>query len=203
MLGPPRLFAALPLPESLREQLFFASGEFGRSFAEGVFRRVPPQNLHLTLRFFGPETGGLDRERLATRLRERLDAGRFGPPTLRLSHFSAFSSPRRARVVWAGFSEEGIREGGAGRLGLLQEAVEGVARDLGLHPETRRFTPHATMGRFRSPTGIPQSALAALDSAALAAAPPFAVREFALFASTLGPGGARYRRLDSFPLSGL
>lgn len=201
-VGPPRLFAAVPLPESLREGLFSASEELGHVFAAGLFRRVPLENLHLTLRFFGPEKGPVDRERIAALLRECLETPRFEPPILRLSHFSAFSSLRRARVVWAGFSEEGVREGGSGRLGSLQEAVEGIARELGLPPEGRRFTPHVTIGRLRSPTAISEGALAALSHSCPAAVSTLTVRACALFASYLRPGGARYRRLDSFPLSG-
>ena len=201
-VGPPRLFAAVPLPASLRAGLFSASEELGHLFAAGLFRRVPLENLHLTLRFFGPEKGPVDSERIAALLRERLETEPFEPPTLRLSHFSAFPSLRRARVVWAGFAEEPVREGGMGRLGSLQEAVEGVARELGLHPEGRRFTPHVTIGRFRSPIGISEGALAGLSPLSPAAVSTLTVCEFALFASYLRPGGALYRRLDSFPLSG-
>ena len=200
----PRLFAALPLPESLRRELFAASGAIARLLPSSVFRRVPPENLHLTLRFFGPEGGPVDRGRIAARLRERLETCRPGPLTLKAAEVSAFGSLRRARIVWVGLAEEGVPEAEPGRLLSLQREVEAVARDLGLAPETRPFVPHVTLGRLRVPSRLAAGDLNAArppvpDSAWSSA---FPVREFGLFASFLGPGGAVYERLDRFSLTG-
>lgn len=199
----PRLFAALPLPESLRRELFAASGVIARSLLASVFRRVPSENLHLTLRFFGPEGGSVDRGRIAALLRERLETCCPGPLTLKAAEVSAFGSLRRARIVWVGLAEEGVPEGDPGRLLPLQRQVETVARDLGLAPETRPFVPHVTLGRLRVPSRLAAGDLSAARPPAPDAAwsSPFTVREFGLFASFLGPGGAVYERLDRFPLA--
>ena len=201
---PPRLFAALPLPESLRRELFAASGAIARLLPASAFRRVPPDNLHLTLRFFGSESGPVERGRIAARLRERLETSRPGPLTLKAAEVSAFGSLRRARIVWVGLAEEGVPEGEPGRLLPLQREVEAVARDLGLPPETRPFVPHVTLGRLRAPTRLAAGDLSATRPAAPGAAwsSAFTAREFGLFASFLGPGGAVYERLDRFPLAG-
>lgn len=200
----PRLFAALPLPESLRRELFAASGAIARLLPSSVFRRVPPENLHLTLRFFGPEGGPVDRGRIAARLRERLETWRPGPLTLKAAEVSAFGSLRRARIVWVGLAEEGVPEAEPGRLLSLQREVEAAARDLGLAPETRPFVPHVTLGRLRVPSRLAAGDLNAtrppVPDAAWSSA--FPVREFGLFASFLGPGGAVYERLDRFSLTG-
>ena len=200
----PRLFAALPLPEALRREFFAVSGAIAGLLPPSVFRRVPPENLHLTLRFFGPERGVVDRGRIVALLRKRLETGCPGPPTLKAAQVSAFGSLRRARIVWVGLSEAGVPEGEPGRLPRLQREVEAVARELGLSPETRPFVPHVTLGRLRAP-----SRLAAGDLSAAAPRAPdaawssaFTVREFGLFGSFLGPGGAVYERLDRFPLTG-
>ena len=199
---PPRLFAAVPLPERLRKELFAASGAIAGLLPAFLFRRVPPGNLHLTLRFFGAETGSLDRERIAALLRERVGACRPGPLTLKASEVSAFASLRRARIVWVGISEEGITKGESGRLLSLQQEVEAVARDIGLAPENRPFVPHVTLGRLRSPSRLPVQGLAAAGPAAPGSAwsSAFTVREFVLFASFLTPGGAIYQPLSRFPL---
>lgn len=200
---PPRLFAALPLPESLRNEFFEAAGAIARLLPASRFRRVPPENLHLTLRFFGPETGALDRGRLAALLRERLAAHGPGQLTLRASGISTFGSPRRARVVWVGLAEVETAGDEPGRLLSLQGHVETVARAIGLAPERRRFVPHVTLGRFRVPTRLPAAALAVQpetpDSAWGSA---FAAGEVGLFASVLTRDGAVYERLDRFPLAG-
>ena len=200
----PRLFAALPLPESLRREFFAASGAIARLLPTAVFRRVPPENLHLTLRFFGPERGLVERGRIAALLRERIETHCAGPLTLKAGEVSAFGSLRRARIVWVGLSERKVPEDAPGRLVSLQRQVEAVARELGLPPETRPFLPHVTLGRLRAPSRLSARDLSAArppepDAAWWAA---FTAREFGLFASFLRPGGAVYERLDRFPLSG-
>ena len=202
MAPPPRLFAALSLPDPLRQEFFLASDAIARLFPAAVFRRVPPGNLHLTLRFFGPETGLVDRARLGARLRARLATAGLGPLALRASEVSAFASPRRARVIWVRIEEVGSPEDASGRLLPLQREVEAVARDLGLVPERRPFVPHVTLGRLRTPLAVPVEALAAARSGASesAWAAAFTVRELVLFASVLTPGGAIYEPLDRFSL---
>ena len=199
----PRLFAAVPLPGPLRRELFTASGAIARLLPASVFRRVPPDNLHLTLRFFGPEGGPVDRGQIAARLRERLETGCPEPLSLKAAEVSAFGSLRRARIVWVGLVEDGVPEGEPGRLLPLQREVETVARDLGLAPETRPFVPHVTLGRLRVPARLAAGDLSAVrppgPDAAWSSA--FTVREFGLFASFLGPGGAVYQRLDRFSLT--
>ena len=199
----PRLFCALPLPEALRRELFAASGAIAGLLPRSVFRQVPPENLHLTLRFFGPERGPVDRGRIAALLRERLETCCPGPPVLRAAGVSAFGSLRRARIVWAGFLEEGVTEGEPGPLLRLQREVEAAARDLGLPPEMRPFVPHVTLGRLRAPSRLSADDLSAAVPRAPDAfwASAFTVREFGLFGSFLGPGGAVYERLGSFPLA--
>ena len=199
---PSRLFAALPLPESLRREFFAASGTIVRLFPTSVFRRVPPGSLHLTLRFFGPERGPVDRGRIAALLRERLDTWSPGLLTLRASEVSAFGSLRRARIVWAGLEEVGTGKNEPGPLPRLQHLVEMVAREIGLAPETRPFIPHVTLGRSRTPARLSARDLAAVRPKAPGSAwsSVFAVRELGLFGSFLFPDGAVYECLDRFPL---
>ena len=201
---PPRLFAALPLPAPLRREFFAASEALGRLLPASIFRRIPPDNLHLTLRFFGPENDLVERGRIAAMLRDRLEGRGPGPPVLKATGLSAFGSLRRARVVWVAFQQVGISENEPPPLLTLQQQVESVAREIGIAPESRPFVPHVTIGRLRAPARLSAEDLSAVRRSATDAAwgAPFTVREFCLFASRLLPGGAVYECLDRFSLDG-
>ena len=195
----PRLFAALPLPDLLRRRLARAAARLDEALPGVPLRAVPAENLHLTLRFFGPEAGKVDRERIEAALRRRL--AEVAPPVLALSGFSVFPSPRQARIVWAGFSEPPETPAGAeggSRLAAVQRAAEAAAREAGLDPERRRFVPHATIARLRAPSRIPEGALES-PGAEGPGRGPFTPPGVELLASTLAPSGASYRRLAHIP----
>lgn len=179
-----RLFAALPLPEALREQLAEVGARIARTFPGA--RTVAPENLHLTLRFFGSV---VHPERLAAGLGPRFRA--LCPPVLEPAEFSAFPSLRRARLAWAGFAEAAGTEG---RLAALRGAAESVALSAGLEPDSRPFVAHATLLRFRAPTRIAASELPGAQGEL------FAVPEAVLFESALTPRGAVYREVERYAL---
>lgn len=200
----PRLFAALALPDDQRRSLSRAAGRLRRAVPEGRLRMVRPRNMHVTLRFFGPERAAVRRERIEAGLRRRLAALDPEPPVLAPSGFSCFPSPHRARVLWAGFRELAPAGTGGTRLRALYRAAERVAGEAGLKPERRRFVPHATLARLRSPTRVPPDLLAALEAAARAdpSPVPFPAGEVHLFGSTLTAEGPVHERLAVIPVGG-
>jgi 2'-5' RNA ligase len=78
-------------------------------------------------------------------------------------------------------------------LGDLAEAVVKATARFGEPPATRRFRGHLTLGRTKGGIG---------DTASLALARSWTVREVELIRSHLGGGGARYETLERFALSG-
>jgi 2'-5' RNA ligase len=153
-------------------------------------RWAGPERQHLTLAFLG-EVAGSRLEALAPRL-ERA-ARRHRACALSLAGGGAFPGPARATVLWGGVS------GDRGGLGELAQSVQAGARRAGAASpdEGRRFRPHLTLARSRTPADLRPlvAALAGYQG------PEWAATEVTLFASHLGAGPPRYEALFSWALS--
>jgi 2'-5' RNA ligase len=135
-----RCFLAIDLDDDVRGALLEVLREFRRTSAD--VRWVRDAGLHLTLAFLG----SVETERL-TAIRAAVAAvgARFEPLSLEVGGLGAFPNLRRPRVLWAGVRAAGIEE--------LAESVGEALAGLGFAPESRRFHPHVTLGRVRSPRG--------------------------------------------------
>ena len=183
-----RLFVALELPAEVRDALWGWSG----ALDAGRWRRVPADNLHVTLAFLGsrPQRDvGVVSDVLAA-------AAPGGAPLLRCSRVVALP-PRRPRVVAVGLQEDA--EGG--RLAAVQASVAAGLSAAGVYePEPRPFLAHVTVGRARRPS---RGAGRAAPRPPADMAPPecsFSARAVTLFESRPGPGGSTYVPLASAPL---
>lgn len=185
-----RLFVALPFPGAARRALARVGADLAARWKPGRSRVVPEEQIHLTLRFFGP---GPDPERMEERLRAALPVGP-DPMRLAVTGLGAFPSPRRARVAFAAVAE---RDGD--RLPNLHAACERVAREAGLPAARRRFAPHVTLVRLRRPLALRR----AVREEAARGLPreEIPVPEARLVASTLTPAGAIHRLVARFPLA--
>lgn len=176
---PIRSFVAVPLPQSVRANVFAAADELARALPSVKWSRKI-ENLHVTIKFLGP----VEEAKLAAfgaALAESLGAlPRFG---LEVRGMGAFPSARKANVLWAGVGEDG------GRLGAVAGVVEETAARLGIgERENRPFRGHVTVGRSKQGVDA-QSALAPFETRAFGAAP---VDEALVFESRLGGDGSTY-----------
>jgi len=180
-----RLFVAVfPPPEVSRAVLASARRLLGES--SDRFRWVPPENVHLTLKFIGEVEA-----EAVTALGAALAAvgGRHRPFDVRPSGLlGAFPSERRAQVLWAALGA------GSDPLAALAADVEGALEPLGFAGERRPFKAHLTLGRAK---GRPPKLDLPRDPLPL---PGFRAERFGLVESRLGPGGARYEELRGYAL---
>lgn len=177
----PRVFAGIEIPDEIGARLALMRTHLGGA------RWTEPNEYHLTLRFFGE----LDRHRQ----RDVVDglAGITVPCfPLRLSGIGSFGGDE-PRTVYATVEAND-------KLTELQRATERVARAAGLSPEPRKFTPHVTLGRFRSAS--PVEIARYLDFYGGFRAGPFTVERMALFSARPGTGGGPYIVEEDFPLAG-
>lgn len=173
-----RLFIALRPPEQIRNALL--------DVMEGVedARWQGDELLHVTLRFAGElETPG------ANDLAAALGKVRAPGFDLRVQGTGTFERKGRPTSLWA-------RVPLVEPLEALRQKVEHACEAVGLPRETRRFTPHITLARLgrsaRLDTWLPFHADLRTTS--------WTVKQFLLFESHLGSGGAHYEAVASYAL---
>jgi 2'-5' RNA ligase len=184
-----RIFVGLFLPASAARELHTTV----RGLLAGAgFRFVPPDEIHLTLRFLG-DTEDAAIEELRSALEGRL-AG-LCAPSLRIATTGAFPESGAARILWAGIEED---PGTEGRLAALAQATEAaVAGSATARPAEERFQPHLTVARpSRHGRSLPPE-----DFRRLRLAVRWRPLEVRLVESRPGQSGpARFPLIASFPL---
>jgi 2'-5' RNA ligase len=183
-----RCFIAIELSKEVKDVLQCIEDEL-QSLVRGV-RWVPPENIHLTLKFLGSIEAATVEE-----VKKIADDAvkKFKPFKIRLSSLGAFPNPGRPRVIWVGIDE------GTNECVELASMIDDRVSSLGIEKEERRFHPHLTLARIKflkdkhsvqnafSKTGVPPQEME--------------VKRVTLFQSELSSEGARYRALFSADLT--
>jgi 2'-5' RNA ligase len=181
-----RLFVAIDLPELVKE----AVAGIVTGALTGA-RRVPLEQLHLTLRFIGD----VDEEMFQT-IKNALCGIMSAPFYLTLKEVGHFPPGKYPRVLWVGMEK-------SGQLLSLQQEIELALVGVGVEAEKRGFSPHITIARLKE---TPPAKVALLEEGnRLFVAGPFPVKEFLLYSSTLTREGAIHKkeavyRFDATPL---
>lgn len=176
-----RLFMALMVPEPQRSQLALLQGGL-----EGA-RWVPPEKLHLTIRFIG-EVDEPTAQDIATVL-DGLDVKNF---QIHLSGIGVFDPGNRPRSLWAGVKD-------AAPLAALHEKCNQALRRCGVHEERRKYLPHVSLARLVDPHQ--ERLVQYLQGNSGFNAPPFMADAFCLIRSHLTRHGAAYEILERYGLS--
>jgi 2'-5' RNA ligase len=184
-------FFAIPIPNDLKVQLAEGLASLKKDWPDVQW--VHPEDYHLTLRFLG----GLQAE-ATTRLLTDVEgqAVTFDPFTLNLQGISSFPPRRDRGVLWISLGSL------APAMMALQERLELAVQALGFEADTRSFTPHLTIGRFKSCDTEPLMEL--LPSFAERAWGSFSCREYVLMKRRSGArdnaGEPLYEVLARFPV---
>jgi 2'-5' RNA ligase len=188
---PKRVFLAMDLPEELKEQLVAIQTRL-KHHLEGV-RWVRPEGIHVTLKFFG-NIFDKDIDRIAEVVAPLAKDTRV--VALTGEGVGAFPRLERPRVLWLRV------KGDVERLVGLQGAIETKLEEYGYKKETRRFSPHLTLGRAKSSRGMIIGVSEAVARGDTYSAGSFVSEGLTLFKSDLTPGGAVYTALKYFPFAG-
>ncbi len=132
-----RAFIAIPLPASLQERIYRETQPLRTQLNREIIRWVPPENIHITLKFLGDT----EKEKLE-KLKELLAKEITQTPSFEISvkNLSVFPNISRPSVVWIGVENNG-------KLSTLHQRVQAAASQIGSVPEKRRFSAHLTLGR--------------------------------------------------------
>jgi len=169
-----RLFFALWPDDTLRATL----DATGKALTGKRIRRVPVENLHLTLAFVGPATAAV-----CDCLEQSAAAIRLPPFELTLDHAGCWPRPR---ILW--IAPTRVPPG----LWALAGALRNVLAGCGVEPEARGFQAHVTIAR-KYAQGEPGTAFTAV---------PWPVSRFCLVQSVSAESGVVYRPLRCWPLEG-
>ncbi|HAM38118.1 MAG TPA: RNA 2',3'-cyclic phosphodiesterase [Elusimicrobia bacterium] len=134
-----RLFIAVSIGEENKNKIFDIQSVLKRSCVD--VKWIEKDNLHLTLKFLGEVAeDNLDSVKESIR-RAVAEFKRF---QINLESIGVFPNEKSPRVLWMGINK------GEVELKNISQNLEGSLEELGFKKETREFSAHLTIGRFRS-----------------------------------------------------
>jgi len=174
-----RTFICIEIPQSIKDRINKLQENLRQIDAQISWTKPP--NIHLTLKFLG----GVEAARIE-RVKKALKraANGIGPFEVKVSGSGCFPSARSPRVLWVGFSN--VPE----LLQHLYSNIEDMFAREGFEREKRKFSPHLTIGRIRTPHNAARVAEALIASGFESEA--FVANEVILMRSELKPTGSVY-----------
>ncbi len=135
-----RTFIAVEIGEEVRARISEFQEKLKRE--PGRVSWSKPENIHLTLKFLGEVE-----ETEIPQIVEAVQRAIAGTASfdVKVESSGGFPSLRRPRVLWVGCRDQG------GRLCQLAERIETELAKIGYPREKRKFSPHLTIGRPKSP----------------------------------------------------
>jgi RNA 2',3'-cyclic 3'-phosphodiesterase len=185
-----RAFIALKTPALWDEKLGALQRDLKSQFGGGAFRWVKPEQIHITLRFFG-WLNTTEADRLRPLLSELASAQR--PFSLTCEGLGTFPNMRRPRVFWAGL------KGDLERAASLQRKIIAASEAFGDPPEERPFKPHLTLARLKEPDRRHITDLEHAVSRGFQIDEVWGVSELLFMQSHLSPQGSTYETLARYP----
>lgn len=180
-----RVFAAVELPDDVRERLRDHIARLREAVPEAAASWTCVENIHLTLKFFG----NVDVGRIPAISKAASRAIKeFSPFQIEVGGTGVFPKASRAQVLWIGVNDP------SGKLSSLQRQLENEFAREGFEKEDRAYRPHLTIARLRKPEGARRLA----DTHLQMKFEPIAIeiKELVLFRSELSPKGSRYTALS-------
>lgn len=135
-----RTFIAIEISDALRQKIAGVQEKLKKEKERVSWTK--PGNIHVTLKFLGDVE-----ENEINAIVEAVEraVGSFNSFILSVKNIGAFPNLRRPRVFWVGIENPPVQ------LTQIFEKIEDELNQIGFPKETRKFSPHLTIGRVRSP----------------------------------------------------
>lgn len=186
-----RLFVACEVPEEVKDAIGETIETLRKKSGPAV-RWIKPEGVHVTLKFLGEVPV---KKLPAVKLAIQEAVVGHSPFELEFSSIGTFGGREGLRIMWVGIAGDVLR------LEALVRAVNAALAVVGFEPERRPFRPHLTLGRVRDEIGTRQRA--EIEVAVGKTDVPdvsWRTSQVSLMRSKIGPGGASYEVLATFPL---
>lgn len=186
-----RSFIAIGIPLEIQKNIYKETSHFRREI-DSLVRWVPPENMHLTLKFLG-DVSPSNVEFLMQMLRN--EAENIEAFTIHVAGLGSFPSLKRPRVLYVGIHAPAGLE-------ALHRGIESASRRLGYESEERPFSPHLTLGRVKQNINAleQQKIRRCIEGIQVDVLGTARVDSVHLYKSELKPSGSVYTRLYSAPL---
>lgn len=186
-----RLFVACEVPDEVKEAIGETIEGLRKKSGPAV-RWIKPEGVHVTLKFLGEVPV---KKLPAVKLAIQEAVVGHSPFELEFSNIGTFGGREGLRIMWVGIAGDVLR------LEALVRAVNAALAVVGFEPERRPFRPHLTLGRVRDEIGTRhraeiEVAVGKTDVPGVS----WRTSQVSLMRSKLGPGGASYEVLATFPL---
>ncbi len=190
-----RAFIAVEIPSSLQHTIQESTASLRNTLSDDLMRWMPPQNVHLTLKFLGDvSSSSLDliKQMLTA------EAAQHQCFEMQAKGIGSFPNSRRPRVIWIGLQAPAALES-------LQRGIESASARLGYAADEKSFSPHLTIGRVKQNLSAPeiQRIRSALEETNIGLLGVVHIDAVQLFKSDLQPSGSVYTRLFSAKCGGL
>jgi RNA 2',3'-cyclic 3'-phosphodiesterase len=188
-----RLFLAIALSPEARGRIVEEQALLRRQLEDVKLKWVPPENLHVTMLFFGEVAEGRLQELKDTLGAVSLD---LSPLLVRYEGFGGFPF-RRPRVLWAGARSNPYED-----LLEMMRRLSQACSAFSVADERDDRRPHVTVARISGKATAESSRKieSALRSFEWSRAVSQEVTELTLYRSDLTKEGSRYEVVEVFPL---
>jgi 2'-5' RNA ligase len=178
-----RSFIAINLPDEVKQKLGEIIRKLQRINPDYAIKWVKPENLHLTLHFFGD----LDKRKIP-QVKEGIEEiiKRISSFKLKTGEFGCFPNEEMPRVIFMEVKDTKT-------IHTLIGELEVMLQDLGFSVDPRPWQAHLTLGRIKNQIQCRTSGVALLPTT-------FEVKSVELMESKLTPEGPIYSVIKSFPL---
>jgi len=134
-----RLFFAVEIPADVRVRIYDSLALVRKQSPQ--IRWIPPDNLHITLKFLGevPEKGVSEVIKCAENCIAKMKPGAF---EISFARLGAFPNAKHPRVIWCGV------DGNHETLSSIAVVLESELEMLGFEKEKRPYRAHLTVGKI-------------------------------------------------------